>query len=141
MFIKWGIYIGTTSGLALGIYMWFVELITEKKIYTLLMNVDFIPVIGSIEWPVFVEWLFHMIISWIIGILFCYIFMKKIKVTSKRQWGVALILSGMAASTYFPLTVLAIKETPEVTDVTAIIYWVIGHLLYAIVLKSSYYRT
>ncbi|MFC7321193.1 hypothetical protein [Halobacillus campisalis] len=138
---KWGVYIGTTSGIALGLYMWIVELVTEIKVYTLLMNVDFIPVIGDIHWPVYIEWLFHMIISWGIGVLFCYLFMKKIKVTMKRQWIAAFILAGGAATSYFPLTALAIKETPGLFDLTAITYWLIGHAIYAIVLKSSYYRT
>ncbi|MCP3026703.1 hypothetical protein [Halobacillus sp. A5] len=141
MFVRWGIYAGTTSGLALGMYMWFVELITGVRVYTLLMNVDFIPIVGSIHWPVFMEWLFHMVISWGIGILYCFLFMRRMKAAPNRLWGAAVILSGMAALTYFPLTYLAIKDTPSITDGTAVAYWMAGHLLYAVVLKSSYYRT
>ncbi|WP_101843462.1 hypothetical protein [Halobacillus sp. Marseille-P3879] len=141
MFVKWGIYIGTTSGLALGIYMWFAELITGKRVYTLLMNVDFIPFLGEVNWPVFVEWLFHLVVSWAAGILFCYLFMKKIKITMMRQWIAAFVLSGAAALSYFPLTVLAMKQTPSLTDGEAIALWAVGHMIYAIVLKSSYYRT
>ncbi|WP_390217193.1 hypothetical protein [Halobacillus seohaensis] len=125
----------------MGLYMWIVELTSEKQVYTLLMNVDFIPIIGSIEWPVFIEWMFHMIISWGIGIIFCYIFMKKVTATSKRQWKVAIVLAGFAALTYFPLTLLSVQETPRIADIVAISYWLIGHMLYAIVLKLSFYRT
>ncbi|ARI78049.1 hypothetical protein [Halobacillus mangrovi] len=140
--IRWGIWIGSTSGIVLGMYMWYVELVTGKKIYTLLMNVDFIPVIGSIDWPVVMEWLFHMVISWVIGILFAYVFMRKrLKPTNRNQWLLAIILSVVAATTYVPLTILAIKETPALTDGIAILYWLVGHALYAITLKKSYHRS
>lgn len=138
--IRWGLFIGTTSGLVLGLYMWFVEQVTGKRIYTLLMNVDFIPILGEIDWPIFMEWLFHLIISWIIGILFAYAFTYQLKNTNRSRWLSASILSGIAAITYVPLTILAIKETPALTDGVAIFYWLMGHVLYAITLKKSYDR-
>lgn len=138
--IRWGLFIGTTSGMVLGLYMWFVEQITDKKVYTLLMNVDFIPVIGEIDWPVVLDWLFHMIISWIIGVLFAYAFMYRLKNTNRFRWLLASLLTAIAATTYVPLTILAIKETPALTDEVAILYWLIGHVLYAITLKRSYDR-
>ncbi|WP_226576885.1 hypothetical protein [Halobacillus litoralis] len=138
--IRWGFFIGSTSGIVLGLYMWFVEKMTGEKVYTLLMNVDFIPVIGSIDWPVIIEWLFHMIISWAIGIFYAYVFMYRLKATNRRRWLAAILLTAGAATTYVPLTLLAIKETPPVTDGTAITYWLIGHVLYAVTLKRSYDR-
>ncbi|KHE73269.1 hypothetical protein [Halobacillus sp. BBL2006] len=140
--IRWGIWIGTTSGIVLGMYMWYVELVTGKKIYTLLMNVDFIPVIGNIDWPVVMEWLFHMVISWAIGILYAYVFMhKRLRDTNRNRWLLSIGLTAGAAITYVPLTLLAIKETPALTDEIAILYWLIGHILYAITLKKSFQRS
>ncbi|WP_079480651.1 hypothetical protein [Halobacillus salinus] len=138
--IRWGLWIGTISGIVLGLYMWFVEIATGKKVYTLLMNVDFIPVIGDKDWPVIVEWLFHMIISWMIGILYVYLLKHWIKDTRKNQWGLSVLLTAGASTTYIPLTLLAIKETPALTDGVAILYWLVGHALYAITLKRSYFR-
>ncbi|WP_173916969.1 hypothetical protein [Halobacillus sp. Marseille-Q1614] len=135
---KKGFWIGTASGLALGFYMWIIESLTEIKIYTLLMNVDFIPVIGDIDWPVFIEWLFHMIISWGIGIFYCFLLRNRQTNTVRLQWMAAYVLSAIAASTYFPLTILAIKETPSVTNIAAISFWLAGHILYATILKASY---
>ncbi|MCA0969617.1 hypothetical protein LCM20_03295 [Halobacillus litoralis] len=138
--IRWGIWIGTISGIVLGLFLWFVEMATGRKVYTLLMNVDFIPVIGDIEWPVYMEWLFHMIISWIIGILYVYILKHWIQDTRRNQWGLSILLTAFASTTYVPLTILAIKETPSLTDGVAILYWLIGHVLYAITLKKAYFR-
>ncbi|QAS51640.1 hypothetical protein [Halobacillus litoralis] len=138
--IRWGLFIGTSSGIVLGLYMWYVEMVTGKEVYTLLMNVDFIPIIGGIDWPVPLEWFFHLVISWMIGILYAYVFMRKWKETNRNRWKLAIVLTAIAASTYIPLTIFAIKETPALTDWTAILYWLIGHVLYAITLKKSYDR-
>lgn len=138
--IRSGLFIGTTSGIVLGLYMWFVEQMTGKKIYTLLMNIDFIPVIGDIDWPVFMEWFFHMVISWIIGLLYAYAFMYRLKETNRSRWVLAIALTAFAAMTYVPLTLLADKETPALTDGAAIMFWLIGHVLYAVTLKKSYDR-
>jgi hypothetical protein len=140
--IRWGIWIGTTSGIVLGMYMWYVELVTGKKIYTLLMNVDFIPVIGNIEWPIIMEWFFHMVISWAIGVLYAYVFMhRRLRDTNRNRWLLSIGLTAGAATTYVPLTILAIKATPSLTDEIAILYWLIGHVLYAITLKKSFQRS
>ncbi|RWZ55171.1 hypothetical protein EQV77_11005 [Halobacillus fulvus] len=138
--VRWGLWIGTISGIVLGVYMWFVELATGKLVYTLLMNVDFIPVIGDIEWPAFIEFLFHMIVSWIIGILFVFTLKHWLEDTNKNQWLLSIVLTAIASTTYVPLTILAIKETPALTDGVAILYWLIGHVLYAVTLKRSYKR-
>ncbi|MCA1022524.1 hypothetical protein [Halobacillus litoralis] len=138
--IRWGLFIGTTSGIVLGLYMWFIEKITGDKVYTLLMNVDFIPWFGSIDWPVLMEWFFHMIISWIIGLVYAWLFMYRLKPTPRNQWMTAALLTAPAAFTYVPLTLLALKETPAVTDGSAIIFWLIGHVLYAVTLKKSFDR-
>lgn len=84
--IRWGLFIGTTSGIVLGLYMWFIEKITGDKVYTLLMNVDFIPWFGSIDWPVLMEWFFHMIISWVIGLVYAWLFMYRLKPAPRNQW-------------------------------------------------------
>ncbi|MFD1017829.1 hypothetical protein [Thalassobacillus hwangdonensis] len=136
--LKKGIWIGTVSGFALGIFLWLMEEVTGQRVYTLLMNVDFIPVIGDIEWPFFMEWLFHLIISWGIGIVYVYLLKSKMRDDQGHRWSLALTLSTLAALTYFPLTELAIKPTPDLDNLIAITYWTIGHIIYSIVLKISY---
>ncbi|MGV2621794.1 hypothetical protein QRD89_05650 [Halobacillus sp. ACCC02827] len=138
--IRWGLFIGTTSGIVLGLYLWFVEQVTGMRVYTLLMNVDFIPVLGDIDWPVFMEWFFHILISWAIGIIYAYLLMYRLRKTNRNRWLLAVGLTLFAAFTYVPLTILAVKETPGLTDGAAITQWLIGHALYAITLKMSFSR-
>ncbi|MFQ3543867.1 hypothetical protein Q7A53_07255 [Halobacillus rhizosphaerae] len=126
-----GLWAGTVSGLVLGLYMWAAEEITGLKVYTLLMNVDFVPLLQGIEWPWFMEWLFHMSIAWTIGIVYAYLLAKMSENKTITRWVTAGGLAFLAALSYIPLTLLAVKQTPSLTSGAAVFLWLIGHLLYA----------
>lgn len=132
--IKKGIWLGTVTGLLLGIVLWFIEYTTGVKVYSLLLNIDFVPVIGDIEWPIWMEWFFHLTISWAIAIIYLAWIRFQSDGGKNARWSTALLLSVVAALTYFPLTDLAIKETPALDDTVAILYWFIGHIVYAVAL-------
>ncbi|MCA1029917.1 hypothetical protein LCL95_02575 [Bacillus timonensis] len=140
-----GLLIGFISGIVLAVFLKSVEIIFSIKVYTLLLNVDFIPIIGSIKWSELVELTFHLFISILIGIIYCLI------VTGSRfarfKWKkrisyyfVALLLTFPTIFLYFPLTILAYKETPEINDWVAFSWWTIGHILYSLSLSYFYIR-
>ncbi|MBM7703365.1 hypothetical protein [Metabacillus iocasae] len=137
--IKSGITIGLISGSVLGLFLKWIETITGKKVYTLLLNIDFIPVIGAVTWPESIEFFFHLLIAFIIGILFVYAAKKFTTQSWKWLLVISTILTLPTIPLYFPLTILAIKETPALNDFMAILYWTIGHLLFALTLAYSYY--
>ena len=56
--LRLGISIGMFSGIILGLCLKWIEWLTGKQVYTLLLNVDFIPIIGPIQWPEWVEFVF-----------------------------------------------------------------------------------
>lgn len=126
---KKALWLGTATGFILASVLWLIEKLTGSKVYTLLLNIDFIPVMGAIEWPIWMEWFFHIIIAWIIAYLYIWWTTNK---SVKMKWLTSFVLTVGAALSYFPLTLLAIKETPPVTDGTAIFYWLIGHLFFAV---------
>lgn len=132
MMIKKGLWLGIATGLILGVVLWLVEAVTGEKVYTLLMNIDFIPVLGDIEWPVWMEWVFHLLLSWAIAIVYLAWIRFQTEGETSARWATSLLLSVMAAITYFPLTDLAIKETPPIDDVSAIFYWFTAHFIYAV---------
>ncbi|WLR52186.1 hypothetical protein LC040_04555 [Bacillus tianshenii] len=132
-------YAGTVSGIVLGLLLKWAENLTEKKVYTLLLNVDFIPVIGDVQWNEGVEFLFHLCISWMIAFLFA-VLLNRSRIAVKHPYLTALLLTIPTIPLYFPLTILAIKETPAVDDYYAIFLWIAAHLLYALVLAGSYRR-
>ncbi|TWT28066.1 hypothetical protein [Planomicrobium sp. CPCC 101110] len=133
-----GIWIGLWSGLMLGFLLKWIQSITGVEVYSLLLNVDFMPIIGSVDWSEPVEFSFHVAVSLIIGIIYVYL--------AKRQpypFGqlalLSLILCAPTYVLYFPLAVLAKNpEIPGALDAEAILYWIFAHLAYALALPILY---
>lgn len=133
-----GIWIGLWSGIILGFLMKWIQAVTGEEIYNLLLNVDFLPFFGSINWSEPVEFFFHLIIAVIIGIVYVYI--AKIKPFS---FGMLVIISLVMCLPLFPLyfilSSLAIRDdVPGLTDGSAILYWTFAHLTYALLLPILY---
>ncbi|MCA0987923.1 hypothetical protein [Guptibacillus algicola] len=136
--IKEGLIAGTISGIILGFLLKGIEASTGILVYTLLLNIDFIPIIGNIEWPETIEFIFHLIISLAIGVVYSigsYRYFHKRKVA---QVVFSYLLTLPTVFLYFPLTYLAEKPTPPLTDIVAIGYWTLGHAVYAAVLFAVY---
>ncbi|WP_078381038.1 hypothetical protein [Sutcliffiella halmapala] len=134
---------GTLSGLASGFIMGFfirgLEAVSSKKIYILLLNIDFIPYLGKQHFSEAVEFTFHLFISLIIGIVFAWMINKYSIHSKAKQFVLALCLTLPTVFLYFPLTELAIKETPAVTDIYSFSLWTIGHLIFACLLPVFYW--
>lgn len=133
-----GLVIGTVSGFILGFSLKWIEILTGVKVYTLLLNIDFIPVLGEYTFSEWVEFAFHLIISLIIGVLYVFILEKGILRNLLNKWSLAAVLTFPTLFLFFPLSMLAIKEVPPPTDFVAFLYWVIGHALYAVSLPIIY---
>ncbi|WRP08303.1 hypothetical protein U9J35_09135 [Rossellomorea aquimaris] len=132
-----GTIMGLVSGTLLGLFLKWMQLLTGIKVYVLLLNVDFIPVFGDKDLPEWMEFLFHLVISCVIGVVFVYI-VERLKVSSSGSWLLSLVLTGPTVFLYFPLSYLAIKDVPGLMDGQGIILWTAGHLLYALSLPPLY---
>jgi hypothetical protein len=133
-----GAFAGFFSGAIMGLAMKGLEAVSSKKIYLLLLNVDFIPYFGSRNIPEIVEFLFHVLIAVLIGIIFAWL--MESKANSKNSpfvWSFLLTLPTVFL--YFPLTILAIKDTPAVDDPISFSLWTIAHILFAILLPIFYF--
>lgn len=120
---------GSVTGLVLGFFLKGVQLFTGEGVYTLLLNVDFIPVINQVRWPEWIEFFFHLIVSFFIATGFFNILPK-----IKRPYVTASLLTIPAVLLYFPLSALAHKPVPEMNDLQAFGWWAAGHILYALIL-------
>ncbi|MDO6657698.1 hypothetical protein [Anaerobacillus sp. 1_MG-2023] len=136
--IKLGLLAGTISGIALGLILKVIQITTGKLVYTLLLNIDFIPIIGNINWPELIEFVFHLIISLIIGVVFSLGSSRFFSNKKVYQAIFAYVLTLPTVFLYFPLTYFAIKPTPDLFDLVAIGYWTIGHFIYAAILFGVY---
>lgn len=123
---------GLIGGLILTFLFKWIESSTGEKVYTFLLNVDYIPVIGDIAFPEWVEVVFHLVVSVAVAIGFH--LMYRLKPSWKKRaitiCAVGSIIIGIAL---FPTTALS-DRTPELTDGLSFAYWLLGHAIFGAVL-------
>lgn len=133
-----GIWIGFWSGLLLGLLLKWIQRVTGEQVYTLLLNVDFVPFIGKISWSEPVEFAFHLAISLLISIFYVYL-AKRRNYSFGQLTLLSLLLCIPTFILFFPLSSLAIRgDVPALTDVGAFLYWILAHLTYALALPILY---
>ena len=136
--IQNGALTGLISGILMGLLMKLFQLMFHKEVYTLLLNIDFIPYIGTITFSETIEFIFHLLVSILIGIIFAFITERYKLVRLSKLFLLSFILTFPTIFLYFPLTILAIKETPSVTDYLAITLWTIAHLFFSLFIPICY---
>ena len=123
---------GLLAGFLLGFLLKFVQEASGLLVYTLLMNVDYIPVLKHFQFPEWIEFSFHLIISVAIGLLVMVIAVKQ---NWPSQWlfYYTIIINICIAVMIYPTTLLSTR-TPPLLSVPSIAVWISAHLLYGIVL-------
>ncbi|MET1013437.1 MAG: hypothetical protein ABWX61_02875 [Paenisporosarcina sp.] len=135
------IYIGLTSGILLGLFLKLIEKITGILVYTLLLNIDFIPGIESIKWAESLEFFFHVLVSILISFVFVYLVIKlQIGQNFKKLLGLSFLLCIPTFALFFILSLLAIKEVPAWNDWDAFGYWTLTHLFYVWLVATLYIK-
>lgn len=133
-----GLWIGFWSGLILGLLLKWMQAVTGVRNYELLLNVDFIPLVNQVNWSELTEFVFHLIISLVIGIVYVYI-AKRRNYTFGQLTIISLVLTLPTYILFFPLSMLAVEaDVPEPTDMGAFLYWILAHLTYALLLPILY---
>lgn len=118
--------IGVVAGSIFGLLCKGIEQFTHKKVYTLLLNVDYFPVIKDWEMHEFIEFSLHLFVSIIVVFVLYDVFQRfdcEDRITP-YIWS-NLIIGGLL----FPTTSLS-GRTPELTDVVALMYWLGGHAIF-----------
>lgn len=123
---------GILSGIVLGVFLKVVESFTGIKVYTLLLNVDYIPIIQGFKLHELIEFALHLVIS--IALAFCLLIFFHSKGWSKnRILYFTILVSIFIGLLLFPTTLLS-SRTPSITSFPAWFYWLTGHGLYGWVL-------
>jgi len=133
-----GAFTGVVSGILMGVFIKALEVLSGKKIYVLLLNVDFIPSFKDANLSELTEFSLHLIVAVFIGILFAFIVEHFHFYDKRRQYLIAIGITFPTVLLYFPLTILAVKEIPSPSDGFALLLWSIGHLAFAIFLPIFY---
>lgn len=126
------VWAGIAAGILLGLFLKIIEHITSLEVYTLLLNVDYVPLLNELKLSELVEFALHLVISVLLSIALA-IFLKQKNWSRRRSlfWvSLACLAVGLLL---YPTTVLS-DRTPELSDPAALLFWLAGHLLYGIAL-------
>ena len=96
-----GSFAGLISGLFLGLFLKVIQHQFGIEVYTLLLNVDYIPVLKEMKFPEIIEISFHLLISIVLGIFLLFV-VKKYQWTN---WKMVMIIDGhLSVHRCFPLS-------------------------------------
>ncbi|KAF0818847.1 hypothetical protein KIS4809_2138 [Bacillus sp. ZZV12-4809] len=135
----WVIFTGMLSGIFLGLFLKMIEISTDIKVYTLLLNVDYFPILKNYNFPESIEFVFHLVISGILAV--CLFF-----IINKYRWNRTQIITRTLFITFiigvllYPTTALSVR-TPELTSISAMFFWLLGHLLYGLLLSIFFIKS
>lgn len=120
---------GLIGGLFLTFLLKFIQLFTNLKVYTLLLNVDYIPYINGFNFSEPIEVVFHLIVS--IGLsFFLYLGIIKLKLHQKRDIILfCMVICLFIGLSLYPTTTFS-NRTPSLTSLPSISYWLGSHVLY-----------
>ncbi|WP_338542213.1 hypothetical protein [Paenibacillus tundrae] len=123
-----GIWTGVLSGIVLGFLLKAIQSFTGIAVYTLLLNIDFVPGLPPIL-PEFVEFALHLVVSICIGMF--YIWWVQIRPQHAMLKGI--LIGAVSSLLYIPLSQLSTR-VPDLNNTQAILYWVTAHLIYGVIL-------
>ncbi|MEC0128623.1 hypothetical protein [Paenibacillus pabuli] len=120
---KCGILTGIFSGFVLGFFLKAIEASTDEKVYTLLLNIDFVPWLPS-TFPEYIEFALHLVVSIVIGTFYIWWVQR-----SGHPMFKGILIGVLSSLLYIPLSQLS-NRVPDLYDGKAILYWLAGHLLF-----------
>lgn len=127
-----GSWIGIVTGIVLALFLKYVQIVTGSKVYTLLLNVDYIPIIKNYQFSEVIEVFFHLIISVIVCMVFILIVDKGALLIRQRVIYFSFLFNTSIGLLVYPTTSFS-DRTPSFTDAVSLFWWLAGHALYGVV--------
>ncbi|MEK3720737.1 hypothetical protein [Paenibacillus sp. FSL H8-0034] len=125
------IWAGIGAGLFIGIFFRIVEFEWKIRVYTLLLNVDYVPVLRDLTLTEATEFSIHMIISAVVALVFYKLIRRKDYAKRIVQ---TFVLWSVIVGAVLYLTTMLSSKTPAIYDVSAIAIWLVGHAMYGFLL-------
>ena len=120
------------SGIVLGLFLKIIQFFTNLNVYTLLLNVDYVPTLKNIKLPEIVEFSLHMVISIFLAVVLnMYIKSRELEKEAIHRFVVKVSL--LVGLLLYPTTLLS-ERTPSITNAYAFLGWMAGHWIYGLVL-------
>ncbi|WP_284141639.1 hypothetical protein [Virgibacillus sp. LDC-1] len=130
--LRWAVLAGLVAGVLLGLFLKGVEAITAINVYTLLLNVDFVPMLNELTMSEGIEFTLHLVVSIVLAVALFWL--MKIRLWSKsKSMSILLLINVGIGFLLFPLTLLS-ERTPSIWSGEALLFWLFGHALYGVIL-------
>lgn len=120
--------VSVLAGIVLGVYLKAVQFVTGIKVYLLLLNIDYIPVLNRLNFWEMGEFILHLAASIIIGNVLQW-GITKWRLVRKQQFLIIISASLIVAIAYYPVIIL-FEQTLGLLSIIAFTWWISGHLLY-----------
>ncbi|MBY6036240.1 hypothetical protein KUV80_06230 [Fictibacillus nanhaiensis] len=121
------VFFGSIAGTLLACFFFILEKVWSIRLYTFLVNIDFLPLPREIIFSAPLQFVLHIVISVILIAFVDRMYQKGYK----RPYIVAIMINSIMALTFFPLYNFAVTKPFFPPLLLPFILWFIGHLLYA----------
>lgn len=128
-YIVQGTWIGVAAGIFLAVFLKLVQAVTGEKVYTLLLNVDYIPVVKEYQFPEVIEVFLHLIVSVVLCIVLVILYKKGSGFVRNHAILFPLLVNVAIGLLLYPTTSFS-DRTPSVTNMVSLFWWIAGHALY-----------
>lgn len=122
------ILIAIISGGIFGLFLRAIQQFTGKKVYTLLMNIDYFPILKDLKLSEIVEFSLHILVSITVVIVLYYGLRK---VGHEQRVSTYIWLNVLIGGLLY-LTTIFSERTPELMDLIAFTYWLFGHAIFGV---------
>jgi len=119
--------IGIIAGILLALYLKVVQLVTGNQAYELLYATDYIPFLQDLRPSFLAGGIFHNVFC-IVSVIALFYLLKFIGFEKKMLPYFLVYTIGSAM--LFSLTALS-EHTPAITDFSAWMHWIVGHVIYS----------
>ena len=126
-----GTWIGVVTGIFLAVILKIVQAITGEKVYTLLLNVDYIPIMKEYQFPEIIEVFFHLIVSVVLCVLLVTIHDRSRGFIHNHAVLFPLIVNIVIGLAIYPTTSFS-HRTPRVTDMGSLFWWIAANAAYGL---------
>ncbi|GGJ53470.1 hypothetical protein [Virgibacillus salexigens] len=121
--------IGAAAGLGIAAVLKLIQAFTEKQVYTLLLNVDYIPVLKDLSYDELGEVILHLLVS---ILLVPMLYIGLLQMNQSRNILAYFFCSSFIGTVLYTTTVFS-PRTPNLFDGEAFLYWVGAHMIYGVI--------
>ncbi|NGZ75155.1 hypothetical protein GYN08_07480 [Saccharibacillus sp. VR-M41] len=125
--------VGLAAGTALGLILKAVQSLSGHRVYRLLLNADYVPVLKNFRLSEWTEFVIHLIISVVLCVVLGLLWERRAKrslPSAGRMTGITALIGGAIGLLLYPTTLLSRGGTPPIDSLPAWLWWLGVHLLY-----------